>query len=114
MFKRDAVAKNLQQVWERVSDEVKADYGEEYLQALTDMLGSTADHSSSNLGPVSEAITDGLTLKHPRERYMPAGIMWKIMVWAFDFLPAGLMDNLIRLVEILLIKKSPKNRSKLE
>lgn len=114
MFKRDAVAKNLQQVWERVSDEVKADYGEEYLVAITDMLGSTADYSSSNLAPVSQAITDGLTLQHPSERYMPAGIPWKLMVWAYEFVPAGLLDNLISLVEIQLIKKLPKNRSKAE
>ncbi|XP_072031825.1 D-beta-hydroxybutyrate dehydrogenase, mitochondrial-like [Amphiura filiformis] len=81
MFKRDAVTKNLKQVWDRTSDQVKKDYGQEYFEAFTDALSGTSEVGArDNIGPVAEAVADGLTLKYPSERYMPAGLPWQMLV----------------------------------
>ncbi len=110
MFKRYAVIRNLNQVWNRMSDQVQEDYGNSYFQAVVHAMSSVAENGSFNTTkPVSEAVTDGLLRKNPQERYMPAGLSWKILVWVFEFVPTGIMDNVLHLAESFLINSQPNS-----
>ena len=78
------------------------------------MSDASAMNSRTDLSPVAEAVTDGLIRTNPSERYMPAGLFWKLLVFMFQIVPAAFMDHALRSAQWELIKKIPVNKSKVD
>ncbi|KAI6062335.1 Retinol dehydrogenase 16 [Aix galericulata] len=89
-------AENLEKcflsTWEKVSDETKAGYGEDYLKDF--LAGAKKMHKrcNSNLSLVTDCMEHALTSRYPRARYS-AGWDAKLLYIPLSYLPSALADR---------------------
>mmetsp|Transcript_18792 Transcript_18792/g.59956 ORF Transcript_18792/g.59956 Transcript_18792/m.59956 type:complete len:334 (+) Transcript_18792:3-1004(+) len=85
----------LDQLWDRLPESVRKEYGEEYKKFLRSVLGmalSRFGNSNSNLVP--EAMVEALTSRQAKYRYR-VGLDSKYLITFLSWLPEGLQDLIL-------------------
>ncbi|XP_068712116.1 D-beta-hydroxybutyrate dehydrogenase, mitochondrial-like isoform X1 [Montipora foliosa] len=89
----EALERGLRKRWNQLSEELKNDYGEEYLEtAITLMRSYSGD---SDICKVVNAIVEGLTSPSPSDRYV-VGFEARYGLIPMSFLPAFVVDFVLR------------------
>ncbi|NXE83594.1 H17B6 dehydrogenase, partial [Cochlearius cochlearius] len=83
--------KNFRSIWERLPEETKASYGENYLKEFLVRLRKALKRCSSNLTLVTDCMEHALTSRFPRTRYS-AGWDAKLLYIPLSYLPSALTD----------------------
>ncbi|CAB4010261.1 short-chain dehydrogenase reductase family 9C member 7-like, partial [Paramuricea clavata] len=97
MIEKNVLGSQLEQMWSRLSEDKKLEYGEEFLKKTKDnMLSGVVDICASpNVHVVTEAIVDAVTSLNPKIRYVlgwDANLIW---LW-LSRLSSGVGDFLKR------------------
>lgn len=83
----------FKEAWENLNDELKEEYGEEYLKGVIKI--AKAYPQSENLHWVIDAIVDALTSQAPRDRYVVgARLLLTLVAW----LPTFALDFIVQLM----------------
>ncbi|XP_053823598.1 retinol dehydrogenase 16-like isoform X2 [Vidua macroura] len=85
--------KNFYASWEKLPEEIKASYGENYLREFVALLKVLQKSFNSNLSLVTNCMEHALTSLHPRTRYS-AGWDAKLLYLPLSYLPSALSDAL--------------------
>ncbi|NXQ23269.1 RDH2 dehydrogenase, partial [Peucedramus taeniatus] len=85
--------KNFYASWEKLPEEIKASYGENYLRQFVAMLKLLQKGYNSDLSLVTNCMEHALTSLHPRTRYS-AGWDAKLLYLPLSYLPSALSDAL--------------------
>ncbi|XP_068853657.1 retinol dehydrogenase 16-like [Aphelocoma coerulescens] len=88
--------KNFISTWQKLPEEIKASYGEDYLRQLVAMLKVMQKGYNSDLSLVTNCMEHALTSLHPRTRYS-AGWDAKLLYIPLSYLPSALTDALFTL-----------------
>ncbi|NWS24468.1 RDH16 dehydrogenase, partial [Polioptila caerulea] len=88
--------KNFHSSWEKLPEEVKESYGENYLRKFVEMLKVLQKGYNSDLSLVTNCMEHALTSLHPRTRYS-AGWDAKLLYLPISYLPSALSDALFTL-----------------
>ncbi|KAM6294394.1 retinol dehydrogenase 16-like [Aegotheles albertisi] len=83
--------KNFLSIWEKVPEETKASYGENYLKEFLLSLRKMQKQCNSNLSLVTDCMEHALTSRFPRTRYS-AGWDAKLLYLPLSYLPSALTD----------------------
>ncbi|NXL52580.1 H17B6 dehydrogenase, partial [Podilymbus podiceps] len=83
--------KNLFSIWEKVPEEIKASYGQNYLKEFLVTLRKRLRKCNSNLTLVTDCMEHALTSRFPRIRYS-AGWDAKLLFIPLSYLPSALTD----------------------
>ncbi|NXL05731.1 RDH16 dehydrogenase, partial [Mesembrinibis cayennensis] len=83
--------KSFLSTWEKLPEETKASYGENYLKHSLVTVRKTVNKSSSNLTLVTDCMEHALTSRFPRTRYS-AGWDAKLLYIPLSYLPSALTD----------------------
>ncbi|KAF1642934.1 Retinol dehydrogenase 16, partial [Eudyptes chrysocome] len=85
------VEKNLLSIWEKLLEETKASYGENYLKECLVALRKMQKKCNSNLTLVTDCMEHALTSRFPRTRY---SVGWdaKLLYIPLSYLPSALTD----------------------
>ncbi|KFQ87650.1 17-beta-hydroxysteroid dehydrogenase type 6, partial [Phoenicopterus ruber ruber] len=82
---------NFLSTWEKVPEETKASYGENYLRGFLLTLRKMQKKCNSNLTLVTDCMEHALTSRFPRIRYS-AGWDAKLFFIPLSYLPSALTD----------------------
>lgn len=88
-----AIERQLRQCWNNLSDELKKEYGEEYLEKSIAL--STLVSPSGRTGDVVDAVVDALTSQTPRDRYLIGFDAKFIFAWLARF-PTSMADFILK------------------
>ncbi|XP_034418444.1 dehydrogenase/reductase SDR family member 9 isoform X1 [Cyclopterus lumpus] len=92
----DMMKSNMKKLWERLPQNVKDEYGPEFLKASIDMLDQRFRMlTDSNLMKVVGCMEHAITAVHPRTRYS-AGWDAKFFWLPVSYMPTFIMDRLFR------------------
>ncbi|NXX60392.1 RDH16 dehydrogenase, partial [Scopus umbretta] len=86
--------KNFLSIWEKLPEETKASYGENYLKGLLIRIRKTLKKCSSNLTLVTDCMEHALTSRFPRARYS-AGWDAKLLFIPLSYLPSAITDVIL-------------------
>ncbi|NXI14997.1 RDH16 dehydrogenase, partial [Irena cyanogastra] len=89
----ESLEKNFYSIWEKVPEEIKASYGENYVREFAALLKVMQKGYNSNLSLVTSCMEHALTSLHPRSRYSP-GWDAKLLYLPLSYLPSALTDAL--------------------
>lgn len=87
LFNQQIVNKQAEDMWNQMSDEVKAAYGQDYFNMRRDMMAVYQKNSISDLTPVLESYTNALLDVWPQVRYQPMTVFWKVRAFVHSHLP---------------------------
>ncbi|NXO53850.1 RDH16 dehydrogenase, partial [Aramus guarauna] len=90
---KENLEKNFLSCWEKVSEETKASYGENYLKEFLLTFRKMHKRCSSNLTLVTDCMEHALTSCYPRTRYS-AGWDAKLLYLPLSYLPSALTDTI--------------------
>ncbi|KAM6189071.1 retinol dehydrogenase 16-like [Sarcoramphus papa] len=82
---------NILSIWEKLPEETKASYGENYLKEFFVKLRKLQEKYNSNLTLVTDCMEHALTSRYPRTRYS-AGWDAKLLYIPLSYLPSALTD----------------------
>ncbi|XP_068777735.1 retinol dehydrogenase 16-like [Struthio camelus] len=85
---------NFQCIWERLSDETRASYGEAYFKSFLKLTQELLKMCSSNLSLVTDCMEHALTSRYPRARYS-AGWDAKLLYLPLSYLPSAWADAVL-------------------
>ncbi|NXA73063.1 RDH16 dehydrogenase, partial [Thryothorus ludovicianus] len=85
--------KNFHSSWEKLPEEIKESYGENYLRQFVGMLKLLQKGYNSDLSLVTNCMEHALTSVHPRTRYS-AGWDAKLLYLPISYLPSAISDVL--------------------
>ncbi|XP_021234839.1 retinol dehydrogenase 16-like [Numida meleagris] len=88
------VEKSFISIWERLPDETRASYGENYLQEFLAAMRAMQKKCNPNLSLVTDCMEHALTSCHPRYRYA-AGWDAKLLYIPLSYLPSALSDTIL-------------------
>ncbi|NXK29725.1 RDH16 dehydrogenase, partial [Arenaria interpres] len=83
--------KNFLSIWEKVPEETKASYGQNYLKEFLVEARKMQQRCNPNLRLVTDCMEHALTSCHPRTRYS-AGWDAKLLYIPLSYLPSALTD----------------------
>ncbi|KFW04759.1 17-beta-hydroxysteroid dehydrogenase type 6, partial [Fulmarus glacialis] len=83
--------KHFLSTWEKLPEETKASYGENYLKEFLVTLRKMQKRCNSNLTLVTNCMEHALTSRFPRTRYS-AGWDAKLLYIPLSYLPSALTD----------------------
>ncbi|KAM4755216.1 retinol dehydrogenase 16-like [Cyanocitta cristata] len=89
--------KNFLSIWQKLPEEIKASYGEDYLRQLVATVKTMQKAYNSDLSLVTNCMEHALTSLHPRTRYS-AGWDAKLLYIPLSYLPSALSDALFTLL----------------
>ncbi|NWZ87519.1 RDH2 dehydrogenase, partial [Poecile atricapillus] len=89
----DNLEKNFHSIWNKLPEEIKASYGEDYLRKLVSMLKVLEKTYNTDLSLVTNCMEHALTSLHPRYRYS-AGWDAKLLYLPISYLPSAFSDAL--------------------
>ncbi|NWV72416.1 RDH16 dehydrogenase, partial [Malurus elegans] len=87
------VEKNFLSVWEKLPEEIKTSYGENYLKQFGSALQLLQKSYNSDLSLVTNCMEHALTSVHPRVRYS-AGWDAKLLYIPLSYMPSAFSDAL--------------------
>ncbi|NWH55737.1 H17B6 dehydrogenase, partial [Fregata magnificens] len=82
---------NFLSLWEKLPEETKASYGENYLKEFLVALRKMLKKCNTNLTLVTDCMEHALTSRFPRTRYS-AGWDAKLLYIPLSYLPSALTD----------------------
>ncbi|NXW25478.1 RDH16 dehydrogenase, partial [Circaetus pectoralis] len=82
---------NFLSIWEKLPEEIKASYGENYLKQFLVTFRKMQKRYNSNLTLVTDCMEHALTSRYPRTRYS-AGWDAKLIYIPLSYLPSALTD----------------------
>ncbi|NWS78603.1 H17B6 dehydrogenase, partial [Crotophaga sulcirostris] len=82
---------NFIAMWEKLPEDTKASYGEDYLKGFSGMLKTLQKLFNTNLALVTNCMEHALTSRYPRARYS-AGWDAKLLYIPLSYLPSALAD----------------------
>ncbi|NXU21303.1 RDH2 dehydrogenase, partial [Pardalotus punctatus] len=85
--------KNFLSTWQKLPEEIKTSYGENYLREFVGMLKLLQKGFNSDLSLVTNCMEHALTSVYPRTRYS-AGWDSKLLYLPISYLPSALSDAL--------------------
>ncbi|NWW44095.1 H17B6 dehydrogenase, partial [Pedionomus torquatus] len=83
--------KNFISLWEKLPEETRASYGQNYLKEFLVEIRKIQKRCSPNLRLVTDCMEHALTSRHPRTRYS-AGWDAKLLYIPISYLPSALTD----------------------
>ncbi|NWS64393.1 RDH16 dehydrogenase, partial [Chunga burmeisteri] len=85
---------NFLSIWEKLPEEAKASYGENYLKEFLAGLRKMTKDCNSNLTLVTDCMEHALTSRYPRTRY---SVGWdaKLLYIPLSYLPSALVDLVV-------------------
>ncbi|XP_010151851.1 PREDICTED: retinol dehydrogenase 16-like, partial [Eurypyga helias] len=86
--------KNFLSLWEKLPEEMKASYGENYVKEFSVVLRKMLNKSNPNLTLVTDCMEHALTSRFPRTRYS-AGWDAKLLYIPLSYLPSALTDAVL-------------------
>ncbi|NXV70786.1 H17B6 dehydrogenase, partial [Atlantisia rogersi] len=86
-----SLEKNLISIWEKLPEETKASYGENYLKKCLLVTRDMEKKCNPNLALVTNCMEHALTCRYPRTRYS-AGWDAKLFYIPLSYLPSALTD----------------------
>ncbi|NWI35137.1 RDH2 dehydrogenase, partial [Sula dactylatra] len=87
----ESLENNFLSIWEKLPEETKATYGENYLKAFLVTLKKMLKKCNSDLTLVTGCMEHALTSRFPRTRYS-AGWDAKLLYIPLSYLPSALTD----------------------
>lgn len=91
IFNEKVFSKNMHDLWDELSPELKKDYGEQYRDKVISQTIKTMSTKPSDPSPVVDAILDALTSLRPHKRYIVGeDAKWLIFL---SYLPAFVLDR---------------------
>ncbi|XP_068519457.1 retinol dehydrogenase 16-like [Anas acuta] len=90
----ESLEKCFLSTWEKVSDETKAAYGENYLKGFLEGAKKMHKRCNSNLSLVTDCMEHALTSRYPRARYS-AGWDAKLLYIPLSYLPSAIADVIL-------------------
>ncbi|XP_075055548.1 retinol dehydrogenase 7-like [Mixophyes fleayi] len=90
----ELLKKNMKSNWERLTEEVKKSYGEEYYKKGYDFLDGMQQNCNKKLSLVTDCMEHALTAVHPWTRY---SVGWdaKLIFLPLSYLPTVFLDFLL-------------------
>ncbi|XP_078357209.1 short-chain dehydrogenase/reductase family 9C member 7-like [Oculina patagonica] len=92
MNERRAKERQIREAWNNLSEELKKEYGEEYLEKCISFL--TGVTTSPHTHKVVDAVVDALTSQSPRDRYL-IGLVDQIIIPWMVRLPTTVADFIV-------------------
>ncbi|XP_030366397.1 retinol dehydrogenase 16-like [Strigops habroptila] len=85
--------KHFLAAWEKLPEQVKADYGENYLKQFLESIRSMKDVCNPNLSLVTGCMEHALTSRYPRTRY---AVGWdaKLFYIPISYMPSAISDRI--------------------
>ncbi|NXE57663.1 RDH2 dehydrogenase, partial [Casuarius casuarius] len=82
---------NFRRIWEKVSEETRASYGEAYFKSFLKSAQGVQKMCNTNLSLVTDCMEHALTSRHPRTRY---SVGWdaKLLYLPLSYLPSAWAD----------------------
>ncbi|XP_030324088.1 retinol dehydrogenase 16-like [Calypte anna] len=90
----EILEKNFLAIWQKLPEETKANYGDDYLKKCLSSLSKVQRSCSSNLKLVTDCMEHALTSQFPRTRYS-AGWDAKLLYLPLSYLPSAFVDNVL-------------------
>ncbi|NXG49505.1 RDH16 dehydrogenase, partial [Psilopogon haemacephalus] len=87
----DTICKHLLTLWERLPRDIKAAYGDSYMEDSHSSFRMMENFFSTKLQLVTDCMEHALTSCHPRARYS-AGWDAKLLYIPLSYLPSALTD----------------------
>nr|CAB3225332.1 D-beta-hydroxybutyrate dehydrogenase, mitochondrial-like [Phallusia mammillata] len=94
IFTKSSVKQIGDGMWEKMTDEVKEDYGRDLFDRRVKEMENYCNKGMKDLTPVLEAYEDALLSRHPLVRYQPMCSRWAIRSFIFTHFPAVVADYL--------------------
>ncbi|KAG7175415.1 D-beta-hydroxybutyrate dehydrogenase-like 1 [Homarus americanus] len=94
IFTESLIQEHGRKMWEAMSEEVKADYGKDHFQARIDLMRQYSKAGNTDISPVINAFTEGLTQKYPQARYCPMDLYFKTRLFVATHLPEFVYEKL--------------------
>ncbi|KFP64973.1 17-beta-hydroxysteroid dehydrogenase type 6, partial [Cariama cristata] len=87
----EKLEKSFLSIWEKLPEETKASYGENYVKEFLAGLRKMTKNCKSNLTLVTDCMDHALTSRYPRTRY---AVGWdaKLLCIPLSYLPSALVD----------------------
>ncbi|XP_005139668.3 retinol dehydrogenase 16-like [Melopsittacus undulatus] len=85
------IQKHFMAIWEKLPEDIKADYGEGYLKHFLESFRNMKNLCSPNLSLVTDCMEHALTSRYPRTRYA-AGWDAKLLYIPLSYAPSALTD----------------------
>nr|XP_025975044.1 retinol dehydrogenase 7-like isoform X2 [Dromaius novaehollandiae] len=85
---------NFRRIWEKVSEETRASYGEAYFKSFLKSVQGLQKMCNTNLSLVTDCMEHALTSRHPRSRY---SVGWdaKLLYLPLSYLPSAWADAVL-------------------
>ncbi|XP_075407560.1 retinol dehydrogenase 16-like [Tenrec ecaudatus] len=96
MASSNIFSRNVLEMWNQSSQEVKEAYGEKFLESYLENTRKMNKLCSSNLSSVTDCMEHALTSRHPRTRYS-AGWDAKLIYLPMSYMPTALVDTIMYL-----------------
>ncbi|CAL4200833.1 unnamed protein product, partial [Meganyctiphanes norvegica] len=90
-------------MWDKMSDDVKEDYGPESIQKFFAYFQLSMNLAVRNIQPVVNSMAEALTQKYPQARYCPQDLITRAAVTVVQHLPEVVSDN-FSLLSLKLLK----------
>ncbi|XP_063872657.1 D-beta-hydroxybutyrate dehydrogenase, mitochondrial-like isoform X2 [Scylla paramamosain] len=101
----DVVDREVVTMWNNLSDELKADYGEDFCRKVKGFMKNFRRKGERDINPVINAFTEALTQQHPQARYCPMTPLTLFVALVSTHLPEWCYDGLLQILAFLLLKK---------
>ncbi|KAG0714845.1 D-beta-hydroxybutyrate dehydrogenase, mitochondrial [Chionoecetes opilio] len=101
----EQVDKEVSSMWSGLSDELKADYGEDFCRQVKGFMKNFRRKGERDINPVINAFTEALTQQHPQARYCPMTPLTLFVALVSTHLPEWFYDGLLSVLALLLLKK---------
>ncbi|XP_056653805.1 short-chain dehydrogenase/reductase family 9C member 7-like [Monodelphis domestica] len=88
------IERRMQRLWERLPQETKESYGEEYYSIYTRKLKNVTNLADPKITQVTDCLEHALTSRRPRIRYSP-GLDAKLLYLPLAFFPTPLTDFIL-------------------
>lgn len=96
LFKRDdKVKQDVKALWDRLNDDLRADYGEVTCIQAESFMNSFRKSGRSDIMPVINSFTEALTQVHPQVRYSPQDPFMYFLVFIGTHMPEFIFDFII-------------------
>ena len=94
------IVEGLDESWKRTDDRVKNDFGAEYYLSFRSYISRNIDSCRDKAYEVVDAITDSVSLKRVRYKYLCCGLIDRLILWSFHWLPLECLEPIVSLFTV--------------